>query len=512
MTNTAIQKIWASVKFCNGFRPENMKNARIPMIHHIRRLSVVSPAAILLLLVMWAQAALAATTLLPNGKQCFTGPNGLLVSGSINMFVPNTTTPKATWQDADQTALNTQPIQLDANGCATIYGTGIYRQQVYDGPVVLGSTSGTQIWDQPTTDTSAFNSVFWAGVSAGTPNIITIVDVGFNGTDGSVIQFTAVATNTTSATLNPSSYGAIPIVKDTSSGPVALTGGEIVAGNIISVVYNASGNAFHLLNLISATASASPPLCGATNIRILNDTTFPNSKITLTADQVVMQATNGQYVTRNNVSVSINYTTTGAGGIDTGTFSASTWYYAWVVDNGIAATGLGSISATAPTMPSGYSYKCRLGATQTDGSGNFFRMRQNGRKAQWVVTAATNTLSCWAIANGAQGTVNTTANPASWASLTVTGNTRAAPSTASAISITAQTQYNNNAAQQAWVAPNGSYGGPNSINPPPLAIGAANSNTVSAEIVLEATTIAGIGGGAGSGFWSCGYTDGVNAN
>ena len=39
-----------------------------------------------------------------------------------------------------------------------------------------------------TTDTSAYNAVFWAGTNGGTPNVVTVVDPGFNGTDGSVIN------------------------------------------------------------------------------------------------------------------------------------------------------------------------------------------------------------------------------------------------------------------------------------------------------------------------------------
>ena len=54
---------------------------------------------ILILGICWVGQVQAATTLLPNGKQCFEGVNGAYSSGSINMFVPNTTTPKSTWQD-----------------------------------------------------------------------------------------------------------------------------------------------------------------------------------------------------------------------------------------------------------------------------------------------------------------------------------------------------------------------------------------------------------------------------
>ncbi len=197
---------------------------------------------------LWAALyANAATTILPPGETCFQQATGPVSSGSVNMFIPSTTTAKNTWKDSGQVLLNTNPIQLDANGCAVIYGTGSYRQQVYTGPVVLGVTTGTLLYDVVTTDTSAFNSVFWAGTSGGTPNAITVVDAGFNSTDGSVINFLANTTNTGSATLNVSGGGPIIIKSQSSTGPIALTSGCITATNPVSVVYSSSAAAFLLL-------------------------------------------------------------------------------------------------------------------------------------------------------------------------------------------------------------------------------------------------------------------------
>lgn len=224
-------------------------------------------AAILLCLCV-AVNAQAATTILPPGQTCFVvGGGAPASSGSLNMYIPGTTTPKATYQDPNQAAQNTQPIQLDANGCATIYGVGSYRQQLYDGPVVGGVTTGNLIFDKLTTDTSASNAVFWANtaLAAGTPNAIQVSDAGFPATDGTVVQFIPISTNTgaTTITLTGSgSPGPYSIVKDGSAGAVALVGGEIVAGspsNVVSVVYSATQNNFHILNLLSATATSPVP-------------------------------------------------------------------------------------------------------------------------------------------------------------------------------------------------------------------------------------------------------------
>lgn len=88
-------------------------------------------------------------TLLPNAETQFTDSNGKpLAGGSVYFYVPNTTTPKPTWQDSGQTILNTNPIILDGGGRAIIWGQGTYRQVVYD-------QFSNLVWDQITEDTSA---------------------------------------------------------------------------------------------------------------------------------------------------------------------------------------------------------------------------------------------------------------------------------------------------------------------------------------------------------------------
>lgn len=93
---------------------------------------------------LFAVGVAAAASLLPNGEQQFADGNGVpYTGGTVSFFLPNTTTPKTTWQDAGQTTPNTNPVILDAAGRAIIYGTGIYRQ-------VLKDQFGTTIWDQLT--------------------------------------------------------------------------------------------------------------------------------------------------------------------------------------------------------------------------------------------------------------------------------------------------------------------------------------------------------------------------
>lgn len=96
-------------------------------------------------MVGWASLVFGQTAiLLPNGMQQFTDNNGApLVGGLVYFYTPGTTTPKTTWQDSAETIPNANPVTLDAAGRALLYGSGSYRQQVFD-------ISGNLIWDAVT--------------------------------------------------------------------------------------------------------------------------------------------------------------------------------------------------------------------------------------------------------------------------------------------------------------------------------------------------------------------------
>jgi hypothetical protein len=454
-------------------------------------------------------SANAATTLLPPGMQCFTDATGAVISGSVNMFYPNTTTVKPTWQDGNQSALNSQPIQLDGNGCATIYGIGAYRQQLYDGPVVGGNTTGNLLFDKITTDTSAYNAVFWAGLSAGTANVITVVDTGFNGTDGTVINFTALATNTGSTTINPSGFGAINVVKSTTAGPVSLVGGEIVQSNPISVVYSASANTFTILNppIVSASGNIAP-LCGASNLNIVNGSS-PNSIIAITADQAVMLSSGGLVISRNTISLAALNLTTGtststANGMDGEAVGTSAWIYIWLIDNGSATAALASAASgngLSPTLPSGYIYKCRIGVMRVDGSGNLLRTLQLGNTAQYTIITPSNTAAMPSMISGISGSTSTP----TWTAVSVSPYV---PPTASSIVLSL---FGANTVVMA--APNNKYGPVNSAtNPPPVAINTAAQNTTPAIFALESTNVYYAATNSGSALYCLGWKDHINAN
>lgn len=90
---------------------------------------------------------------LPPGKQTFVDDDGHpLAGGLLHHYIPGTDTRKTTWQDYDQTAANTNPIELDERGQAIIYGNGRYRQ-------VLQDADGVEIWDRNVSAGSGSNSL-----------------------------------------------------------------------------------------------------------------------------------------------------------------------------------------------------------------------------------------------------------------------------------------------------------------------------------------------------------------
>jgi len=104
-------------------------------------------------------------------------------------------------------------------------------------------------------------------------------------------------------------------------------------------------------------------------------------------------------------TLTANLAASGANGLDTGSEAASTWYALHVIDGlGVAAASLLSLSATAPTLPSGYDVFRRVGWVRNNGSSAIeeFRKREGStsrsRTFSWlnslqVLNARTTTVT-----------------------------------------------------------------------------------------------------------------------
>lgn len=167
---------------------------------------------------------------------------------------------------------------------------------------------------------------------------------------------------------------------------------QAAANDTAVALYLGSGN----WQILSYTPALQSPgnafgLAGASQFTATNNSGTPNSQIDITAGQAVMVDTNGYSKFASSVSLTINAATTGANGLDAGSLANSTWYYEYLISNGTLTRGLLSTSATAPTMPSGYTYKVLVGEMRTGGAATFFRTRQLGRYVRFQVTAGGTT-------------------------------------------------------------------------------------------------------------------------
>jgi hypothetical protein len=188
--------------------------------------------------------------------------------------------------------------------------------------------------------------------------------------------------------------------------------------------------------------------------------TGTNASISVSVDEIALENSSNQYQTVRSVSLTINSATTGANGLDTGTLAASTLYNMFVIWNGTTVAGLISLSATAPTLPSGYTYFARVGAIFTDGTANKYPLsfRQFGRQSHLVIAAATNVLGARLMASGVSGNVVTP----TWVAVSTVSYI---PPTASSILVG---MFANAVSAVAILAPNNSYGPTGNTTAPPF--------------------------------------------
>jgi hypothetical protein len=145
--------------------------------------------------------------------------------------------------------------------------------------------------------------------------------------------------------------------------------------------------------------------------------------------------------------------------LDTGTIAAATWYAVWAIAKADGTQGvIASLSATAPTMPSGYTFKARIGWTRTvTGTATLHGIYQLGRRAQYVLGVGSTTLL--------PSIINQTGSIGNVSTPTYVGSsvTTFVPSTSSVIYLAVGVVGAPAAAAIALIiAPNGNYGAFNS--------------------------------------------------
>lgn len=186
-------------------------------------------------------------------------------------------------------------------------------------------------------------------------------------------------TNTGAVTAGLGILGLLGVVKDTPAGPVALTGSEIVAGNIIALDYdstlNAGGGGWHLLPPVGA-GSFPTLLAIAGSSRNLVITRASNTSLTITADQIAVAVSlSGNPFLGTSINQTLNAATTGANGLDTGALGANSFYSIYEIYNPtsntfacllcLASESSGTIYSGAH-IPAGYTAGAMIGMWLTN--------------------------------------------------------------------------------------------------------------------------------------------------
>lgn|GEM_PF-3204598 len=188
-------------------------------------------------------------------------------------------------------------------------------------------------------------------------------------------------------------------------------------------------------------------------------TTGTSAPVSVSADEVVLSSDDVSQVF-SAISVTASLDVAGAGGLDTGASTVSTWYAVWLIakDDG-TVSGLLSLSETSPTMPVDYTFKARVGWVRSDATANKYPLRilQCGRRVSYATAAGSNTTNLPIAASGVQGSTTTP----TWISV---GIDNFVPPSARTIGTIAGTGGNGNISM---VAPNSGYGTYTSTTNPP---------------------------------------------
>lgn len=321
--------------------------------------------------------------------------------------------------------------------------------------------------------------------------------------------------STGSVTVGVNSLAQLPLylISGTQAG-----NGDLLSGKPFIIEYlsalNSGGGGFQFLSAQPNNTAVPVANSSIQGLLIFNNASTPSTKLQMTAYQALMITSAGLPKFVLAPSVTIDLTTTGANGMDTGSRPTSGWVYCYYINNGSVTAGLAtatSPSAGSPTFPSGYNYAAYAGAMYCDGSQNLLRTLQTGRQATYRLTSGSNTTIPPNIANGVAGTVSNT-DPA-FDAVSVRGNGFVTPLTAGMIMLLLTTNWKAAGNATVMVGQNNAWAGTGqgivgaNGNIPPFLGTASTILTAEFELMLEANQMGWASSGAGGAISCLGWTD-----
>lgn len=377
----------------------------------------------------------------------FFSGGSLATSAKIYHYVTGTTTDKDVYTDRAKTTTAAQPLVADSNGVATCYADGIYRivvktsddttlytwdnvnitelDTVGEGAALTSAATLTLGTDGnyfhvsgstgPITAISGTQAVVYLTFDS-TPtlthsgNLILHDSRDFIAAAGDVLGFVndgsgvwrecsrRLATGINASQIADENKNELVKFTTTTSAVNEFTVANAATGN--GPVLSATGGDTNISPIIKSKGTGEVVQQDASGVSVgwaprsyLAGLTLSTAGSSATMSIAAGMCRDGTNVC--NIVVAAIAKTTSAwavgnaqGGLDTGAIANSTWYHFWAIrrsDTGVTDV-LISLSATAPTMPTNYDYKRRIGAGKTDGSAQWILFRQLGDEFLWDAT------------------------------------------------------------------------------------------------------------------------------
>ena len=237
-----------------------------------------------------------------------------------------------------------------------------------------------------------------------TPTITTLAA-------GMTVEVRAGSANTTTTpTFQADATTAYTIVKGNN---LPLVVGDIAgAGHWLTLIYDATLTKWVLSNPANAVKFSFPVPAAFKNLVIK---VASNTTVACSADFITV--TDGTSYQTLAFSGTVNLGTAGVvNALDTGVIAIDSDYFIWAIAKADGTAGwLASLSSTAPTLPTGYTFKARMGTVKTvHATAQLYGTWQLGRNVQYVRgLAQTTTLPLLASTGVSIGTLTGTGMVAS---------------------------------------------------------------------------------------------------
>lgn len=111
-------------------------------------------------------------------------------------------------------------------------------------------------------------------------------------------------------------------------------------------------------------------------LTLANNTGTPNTQVDVAPGQCADDTNSAMLVSKTTLT--INFGTTGANGLDAGSLANATWYKTFLIGKTDGTVAGFASTSLSPTLPSGYTLKRYLGQVKTDGSAHILAFKQFG--------------------------------------------------------------------------------------------------------------------------------------